>query len=479
MRLRASRIVPALTLTAALLVAVAGCGGDETSTTSELPASASLAPKDAIAFVTIVSDEGSEQWKRGDRLLGMFPGARESFVAEIESSLADEGLSWSKDVAPALGPELVVVVTAAKKPVVLTQPDDADALQALTRKADEPVVTGEVSGWTAIAETQAVLEAYRAGVEQGSLADVVTFRDAFGTLQSDAVARGWVDLSAAIKGFSEAFEGSEQLTNIEVQDLAAAVSTEEDGVLLSVGIRAPKGTGSTSYEPKLLERVPADAVVALSFGGTQGVLDRVERTIDLEGIAGAVNDTIGVSFESVLDALSGEGVLYVREGAGEIPEVTLVLDPPNADKTWSTIEDIAEKLSSEADARITTATQAGLTVNRIEIEDIKVTYARLDAETMIVTSGADALDRFLEDGSKLTDDADFTAASARVGLGERTNGFAYVDLDGLIPFIEGLGGPDALPADAREALEAMDSFVLQTSADGENTRLSGFLRIPG
>lgn len=478
MRLRASRILSALMLAGALIV-VSGCGGDETSTASELPASASLAPKDAIAFVTLVSDEGSEQWKRGDRLLGMFPGARESFVAEIESDLADEGLSWSKDVAPALGPELVVVVTAGQKPVVLTQPDDADALQALTHKADEPVVTGEVSGWTAIAETQAVLDAYRAGVEQGALADVESFRNAFGTLEADAIARGWVDLGTAIEGLSETFEGSEQITDIEVQDLAAAVSTEEDGVLLSVGIRAPEGTGTTSYEPKLLERVPADAVVALSFGGTQGALDKLERSIDLEGIAGAVKDTIGVSFESVLDALSGEGVLYVREGAGEIPEVTLVLDPPNADKTWTTIEDIAAKLADEADARITTGTQAGVTVNRIEIEDVKVTYARIDAETMIVTSGADALDRFLEDGSKLTEDADFTAAAERVELGERTNGFAYVDLDGLIPFIEGLGGPDALPADAREALEAMDSFILQTSVDGETTRLSGFLRIPG
>ena len=478
MRLRASRTVFALMLAGAL-IALSGCGGEKASTASDLPASASFAPKDAIAFVTIVSDEGSEQWKRGDRLLGMFPGARESFVAEIEESLADEGLSWSKDVAPALGPELVVVVTAGKQPVVLTQPDDANALQALARKSDEPVVTGEVSGWTAIAETQAVLDEYRAGVDQGSLADVDAFRNAFGTLEADALARGWVDLTAAVKELSGAFEGSEQITDIEFQDLAAAVSTEDDGVLVSVGIRAPKGTGTTSYEPKLLERVPADAVVALSFGGTQGALDKLERTIDVDGIAGAVKDTIGVSFESALDALSGEGVLYVREGAGEIPEVTLVLDPPNADKTWSTIEDIAAKIASEADARITTATQAGVTVNRLEIEDIKVMYARIDAETMIVTSGADALDRFLEDGSKLTDDADFNAASERVDLGERTNGFAYVDLDGLIPFIEGLGGPDALPADAREVLEAMDSLILQTSADGETTRLSGFLRISG
>jgi len=479
MRARLPRAGSAFALATAV-VALAGCGGSgETETATPIPPSASLAPKDAVAFVTLVSDEGSEHWKRADHLLGLFPHARESLVAKVERELADEGLSWEKDLAPAFGPEVVVVVSADKEVVALTKPDDADALQALMRRSDEPAVSGEVAGWTAIAQKQSVIDAFRASLAQGTLADIEAFRDAFETLPAHAIGRGWVDLTSAIKGLAESFEGSGPIKDTVVQDLAAALTAEEDGVLLSVGIKAPDGTGTTSYEPKLLERVPADAVAAVSFGGTQGALDKVEKAIDVEDFIGAVDDMLGTSLDNVLEALSGEGVLYVRDGGGEIPEVTLVLDPPNADKTWSTIEEIARKIASESGGRIEKATQNGRTVHRLELEDVSVLFARIDGETMIVTTGADALDRFLDAGSKLPDSDAFKAAAEKVGLGQRTSGFAYVDLDGLIPFIEGVGGPESLPGDAREVLSAMDSVILHGESDGKTARLTGFVRIPG
>lgn len=474
--MRLLRVVSMLAL-AALTAVVAGCGG--TRATGAVPGSAELAPADAIGFVTIVSDESSEQWQRADRLLALFPGARESVVSGLERELSEEGLSWSRDVAPALGAEVVVVVTADRKPIALTQPDDAGALRALLQKSDEPAVSVEVSGWTAIAETQAQLDAYRAALERGTLTEADRFRAAVEALPSDALVRGWADLSSVTKDVSDALEGAGQLGDLGVEDLAVALSAEEDGVLLSLGVRAPDGTGSSSYEPELLDRVPADAVAAISFGGTQGTLDRVQRAIDLDGIAAAVDDAIGVSLESVFDAFSGEGVIYLREGSGELPEVTLVLDPPDADETWATIEQVARSVAQQAGGRIEAGTQSGLTVNRLELEGVKVLYARLDAETMLVTTGADGLDRFLEEGSKLTAEAAFRTAADRVGLGERTNGFAYVDLDGLIPFVEGLAGSESIPGEAREVLEALDSFILQTSADGDTARLSGFVRIPG
>jgi Protein of unknown function (DUF3352) len=476
MRLR-SRRVPLTAALAVAVVALSGCGGKEAGTA--LPPSASLAPKDAIAYVTLVSDEGSGQWQRADRLLRVFPHARESVLSDVEHELSDEGLSWEKDVVPAFGPEVVVVVTAGNDVVAFTQPDDEKALQALMRRSDEPVVTGEISGWTAIADKQSVIDGFRASLGEGSLADVETFRDAFSGLPADAIARGWVDLTAAVKSVAAAFEGSEKITDVEVQDLAAALSAEDDGVLLSVGIRVPKGTGSTTYEPKLLDRVPADAVVAVSFGGTQGALDKVERTIDVEGILGAIDDTIGVPLDSVLEALSGEGVLYVRDSGADIPEVTLVLDPPDADKTWSTIEKVANKAAADADGHLTTGTEGGRAVKRLELEGATVRYARLDSETILVTTSARGIDGFLAEGSKLTDADDFRVAADRVGLGDRTKGFAYVDLDGLIPFIESVGGPDAMPDDGREVLSAMDSVILQASGDGKAVRLTGFLRIPG
>jgi hypothetical protein len=44
-------------------------------------------------------------------------------------------------------------------------------------------------------------------------------------------------------------------------------------------------------------------VAALSFGGTQGLLDRVEGAVDVDEISSALEETVGVSLDGVLDAL--------------------------------------------------------------------------------------------------------------------------------------------------------------------------------
>ena len=70
-----------------------------------------------------------------------------------------------------------------------------------------------------------------------------------------------------------------------------------------------------------------------------------------------------------------------------------------------------------------------------------------------------------------------TRVEERVELGDRTRGFAYFDIDGLVPFVESLAGPGAVPEEAKEVLGALDSFILQGSGDGKTTTLSGFLRV--
>lgn len=471
MRLR----VTILALLGAATLLIAGCGGTEE--TGRVPESAALAPRDALGFVSVLTDEDSGQWQRADRLLGLFPGARRSLLDDLERDLREENLVWPDDVLPALGPEVVIVVTANRKVVALTQPDDPIALDKLVRTSDDPLVTAQVSDWTALAESQADIDAYRTALAAGTLDSVPSFREALEALPAEALAIGWTDLEALAAAFADAFGGAVDETEIGVRDLAAAVSAEDDGVFVSIGVRATEGTGDTTYDPKLLDRVPADSVVAFSFGGTQGALDRVERTVDVGGIAGAIDDVLGVSLEGVLEALSGEGVLYMRSSAGALPEVTLVLDPPDADKTWQTIQDIAQKLATDSGGRIETVDQGGRTLNRLVVEDVAVTYLRLDSETLLVTTDAAGIDAFTGDDAKLTADADFERAAEHVGLGERTRGFLYVDLDGLIPFIEGLGGPDAMPREARDALTVLDAFILQASGDGDTTRLEGFVRV--
>jgi hypothetical protein len=474
MSLMSTRAVVLATAAACATLAAAGCAAP-TGGTGSVPESAAQAPANAVGFVTLVTDDSSEQWRNADRLLDLFPDARSALVDELRTELAKEDLTWEDDVAPALGDELVVVVTEARKPVVLVQPESAEALTALIARSDDPIVQGPVSDWTALAETQAQLDAYRAAVARGTLDGVDSFSEAMSELPAEALVRGWADLKALTRDLAAALEQSGVEDELGVDWLAAAVAAEEDGVHLSMGVRTPGGNGS-SYEPELFDRVPADAVAALSFGGTEGTLDRIEGTVDVGAISSALEETVGVSLDGLLDALSGEGLLYVREGGGDVPEVTLVLAPPDVSKVFDTVDRLAHTLAEQAGAEVRIRTDGALTLHELTAEGVTVTYARVD-DSVIVTTNPSGIADFLGDGPKLADDGAFTSAAEQVELGDRTRGFAYVDIDGLIPFVEGLGGVELFATEAREVLGALDSFILQANGDGDTTTLSGFLRV--
>jgi hypothetical protein len=116
-------------------------------------------------------------------------------------------------------------------------------------------------------------------------------------------------------------------------------------------------------------------------------------------------------------------------------------------------------------------------VHVIAAQGATVRYARLDDGTVIVTTGVDGITGFTGDGSKLESSDAFRRAADEVGLGDRTGGFLYVDLDGFLPLIEGVSGGQ-LPPDLRTQIDRLDSFVLQASHGGDgSTSLSGFLRL--
>jgi hypothetical protein len=461
-------------LAAATSLAAAGCGGTA-QPAGTVPDSASLAPADSLAFATLATDESSEQWKYAESLLGQFPGGGDE-LSKLTDSLGGKGLTWKDDVAPALGPEVVLVVTAGKKEIVLTKPDDESRLTALLAKSKEPVAHASVDGWVALAEHQADLDAYRASLSHGSLAADDRLEAGFAALPSEALARAWVDVAALAPQLlpKTATQGSSSV-DLGLDWLSAAVAAEADGVKVVVGVRTPGGNG-TDYAPELFADVPADAVAALSFGGTQKLVDELERRIPLGDIAKQVENVTGVSVGGLLDAFSGEGVLYVRP-ADSVPEVTLVLKPPDSDAVWNTVDELAHTLAGQAGATVRTVTEDGREVHVVDAHGVSVRYARLDGGTVIVTTGTDGITAFTGDGAKLASSAAFRRAADGVGLGDRTGGFLYVDLDGFLPLIEGVSG-NQLPADVRTQIGRLDSFVLQASGGGSGTTvLSGFLRL--
>jgi len=469
------RAISALALLlAAFGLAVAGCGGAAEPAGGGVPESASLAPADALAYATVTTDESSGQWSQAADLLNRFPGANEDLQKQIATALEAESVTWKDDVAPALGPEVVLVVTSDRKTIVLTQPDDEDKLAALVAKSDETVVSATVDGWTALAEEQSDLTSYEASLARGTLAGDDGLEEGFAALPAEALVRGWVDVAALTPELRAELGQAGQDLDIGVDWLAAGFAAEDDGLRLAVGVRTPGGDG-TEYEPKLPERVPADAVVALSFGGTQKLVDQLERRIPLDQIAGQVEKATGVSVGGILDAFSGEGIVYVRP-AGTAPEVTIALAPPDPDKVWETLDRLAHTLAQQSGSTVRTVTEDGREVSLVQVDGVTARYARLDGDTVILTTGVTGIRDFAADGDKLDSSDAFARAADAVGLGDRTSGFLYVDVDGLLPVVEGFAG-GSLGADDRAELEKLDAFVLEASRGGDTTTLTGFLRL--
>jgi hypothetical protein len=465
-------VLPIASLLAALALAT-GCAGAK-STASSIPDSASLAPADALAYVTVTTDEGSDQWKSAASLLERIPGASSGLSGSIGSALGEQGVDWTNDVRPAIGSELVVVATADRQPIVLVQPSDEAKLDALLAKGDTRYVRAEVDGWEALAQSHVALAGYRTALDKGTLENVDTFTQGFGALPSEALARAWVDTARLSKDLGRLVEQASTEVDLGLDWLAAAVSAEDDGVLLTIGMQMPGG-GDTRYEPKLFDRVPADAVAAVSFGGTQKILDRVQGNVDLDKVSGTIESITGVSLKGLTDALSGEGALYVRPSGGQVPEVTLVLRPPDASKTWQTLDGLARKLAEQAKTTVTVRTEDGTEVRRVATDQLTISYARLDDDTVIATTGSTGIRTFLADGPKLVDSDAYERAVDAVDLGEKTRGFVYVDVDGVLPLAEQAGG--SLPLHAKDTIAAIDSFILQSSGDGDVTKVSGFVRL--
>lgn len=459
----------AAAVTAALLT---GCGGAPAQT----PESASLAPADAVAFARLTTDSGSSQWQKAEAVLDRIPGVRASVVEEIQQELTAESLDWNEDVAPALGDEVVVVVTAKLRPIVLLEPESVDKLDALLAKSDEEPVRGDVDGHVALAETSADLAEYRAALERGTIEGDESFQAGLAALPEESLGLVWVDLAVLTEEVSSLVEQATRgELDLGIDWLAAALSAEDDGMLLALGLHAP-GSGDTHYEAELFRRVPADAVAAISFGGTQGTLDGLQGRVDVDELSQSFEDLTGVSLDGVLDALSGEGVVYVRPGE-PIPEVTLALAPPDPDETWGTVDRLARQLAAELKVPVKTTTENGVEVHALEVEGVGIRYARLDAATIVVTTGDDALEQLAAAGPKLVDSDGYRRAAEDVGLESRTKGFVYVDVDGMLPLVEDLAG-ESVPAEVREGFAAVDSIVFQTSGDGDTTHVSGFVRVP-
>ncbi len=126
----------------AIAIAVAGCGGGSSGTNAT---GASLVRSNVLAFVSVNSDLGSSQWRQVANLVRKFPSGNQ-LLTQVQTAGSSQGVTYKKDIAPALGPEVDFVVssvaTSGTSPssasfVVMTKPKDEGKLKKLLAKASQ------------------------------------------------------------------------------------------------------------------------------------------------------------------------------------------------------------------------------------------------------------------------------------------------------------------------------------------------------
>ena len=473
---------PAIVLACALALVLAACGGSEESSATGGESAAAIAPGNATAYVAVDTDLDSDQWQQAQELLDRFPG-RERLIGLIQEELGQEDLTWEEDLDPALGPETAVVVLGGENDaVVLTQPDDRAKLDALLAQLEEDgdeTLAREIEDWTAIAETEAALDAFERGAEAGTLADDDTFQEAMGELPEDALVKAYAagdELERAVTDATgettDSFTGGGRLVS-----LSLALEAIDEGAKVSGTTRLEGGTQLEPYEPALLDRVPDDALVVFAF---RDLAQGLEQARSAEGVAPAIaqlEQALGVSVDDLTALFAGESVVYVRTGT-PLPEVTVLLDVEDAAAGMATLDRLAARVESLLGATTGTADVDGVPAKYVDVQGIRVSYANLDG-VLVVTSGVTGIRDAGEDGDKITDDERFTAAREAAGMGDTTNGLLYVDLKDSVPLIESLAalGDEQIPPEVSANLAPLESFFFYGEQEGEVGRFGGILMI--
>jgi Protein of unknown function (DUF3352) len=488
MTVRLSRLSIAPLL--ATLALVSGCGGGSGATSSSTESGATVVGEDALAFVSVSSDLGSSQWKQADTLARKF-SFRNQALAQFKHELAKQNLDYDKDVKPALGPEVDVVVAEGASlnqtvAVLMTKPDDVAKFKALVSKANasggSTAVYREVNGWYLASDKQASIDKVLKG-SGGSLAASSTFKDALGKLPGDALVKAYLNgrqLGALVRE-AAAQQGGTALdpstVGLDKLDyVSASLSAESNGLRVR---GAAKGAGTNAlgagdYSSSLLDNVPGDALAFLSFrgGGTADQLKKLESNPQTAKSLQQLQATLGVSLDELLALIRNEVGFYLRPGAG-IPEFSVALSPSDKTAALSTLDKLAAKVAALTGGKVTSGT-----VRTIDFGQFALHYG-LAGDHVLITSGLNGISDFGGSESKLPDSADFKEAKSAAGMPDSNGGFIYLDIKNAIPLIEGFAALSGqpLPPNVAGNLRPLRSFVAWSAGSGDSRTFDAFLEI--
>lgn len=492
------RLVYRISVLAALATAAvlaAGCGGDEAT-----GGGADLVPGSAALYVSLNTDFEGDQWRQAEALVERFPAGDEA-IAGFLRELQRDDLDFETDIKPALGPEVVLAVLDFEREdfVVLTQPADPAKFRELVEESEEdPGVTEEIEDWWAAAESQDVLDRFKAAREDGSLTDEDAFDETMGDLPEDALVRGYVNGEPVVeRARAEAGATPDQRALFEcfagdgsTPALGFAVSAEEDGARI-VGDAHAEGVdvpGGDSWD--VLGNHVGDALGFLAVRGLGEQLREVLRCVsdadeDVSRQIAQAELVLGASIEEdVLPLFDDETVLAVHP-AGEaasggplgLATFSLVTEVEDDEQARETLEKVAARLSAFTDdVTVEDVSVDGAEAKRVTVggEGISVFYGVYEGK-LVLTTSEDGIRNVAgaEEGNAAYEDA-LEAADAP----SDSSSVAWVDVPAVVALVGDLfaGEGESIPPDAEENLEPLRS-VLFWSEGGDSLRFEGFLQI--
>jgi Protein of unknown function (DUF3352) len=481
-------------ITTALVAAA--CGGTTQHSGGGLGESgASHITSGALAYVAVDTDLGSSQWQKLDALLKKFP-VRARLLTELKGALADKQLDYDRDVKPALGPELDLAVQAGSSAqdiayAYLWKPDSMAKAKALVGKLDQsspPSATRVVDGWLFVADKQEMIDRVL-NTSGASLAGDGKFKEAMGRLPDDALVKAYANggrlsdlVDAIFGGSAQTTAGGSSRFGLDKLDwLAGALAAKDDGLGLEGDIKGTDGTpfALQEYESKLISGVPADAIAFVSFHGKPGFdpFSQARQNPAFGQGLRQVEGMLGMSLDQVFALFEHETAFYVRRGPG-LPEFSLVLEAPDTQQALTTIDRLANRAAALTHARIGTDKEGGLDVKTLTYGPVTLHWAGFDGRVLLTTAPTGIRD-YRASGDKLGDDATFKDALDAAGASGKNGGLVYVNLADAVQLIQNYAGlaNGRLPADVRENLKPLRSFVAYGTSSGDVTKLGAFLAV--
>ena len=485
----------------ALAFALAGCGA-KNEASSSVPEGGDFAPASSVLFVTGVTDPSSSQWQKADELLGRFPG-REKLLASARKDLAKDGLTWERDVKPALGDDLNLVLLSFKDAdhnyVFFTKPRDEAKFNKVLESGtgDDVQVHRKIDGWTVFADNEKSLDNFAAAHANGnSLSDEDTFKDAMKGLPDDSALRGYVagkpiyDLiqkeaasdpdTQSFKSFSDGFG--------QLKYVAFSSAAEDDGVAVQAGYESTKQTNVGSYSAELDDTLPTGALLYVSFGDLRDYLNQVLETANKESPEfrkqlGQFQKALGFDLRQDVLPLSKEGAIAVYHGDGEYaaPNVLFALNVPDDEDKAKKLVDRLAALAGLGDVPVQPFRVDGVEGKEFAIPDASLSIYTVVTDGKVLASNSKTMiEQALGDAEKLADDGVYQDALDAASAPDETAGFVYANLKVGLPYVFDFADasePSSISPDARANTKPLESAILYTQQDGGRTTISGFLTI--